>query len=831
MVKLLWGLFYKPPSSDIECLNQLDLAVNDIINKNKDKTILLSGDFNLGSINWETHEFITGCNGNKEQHEKLLEISNEHHLEQIQLKPSRENNILDLMFTNRPSLVNSISLLPGIADHDTICTDTEIKPVYSRQKRRTLYSFHKANWQEIKNSIKTSFTNIINSNKDVEGKWNDFKEIIQSTIDAKIPKKLSSKIRELPWLTKRDKKKIKKKHKLYQKAKATNNEEDKQKYKNHKKATQRAIRTSHWKHINSILDKSLKEGNTKPFWRYVKSKRVDNVGVSGLKENGQLFEESKSKAEILLRQFSSVFTRDDTTQPLPKTKESKFPSILDINIDENGVLLLIKRMDVNKAVGPDGIPNKFLKACAEEIAPVLTDIFQLSLDTGQLPNDWKTANVTPLFKKGDKHIPQNYRPVSLTSICCKFLEHIVCKHIILHLERYKILTELQHGFRSGHSCESQLIITLNDLVEAYNNKDQVDITILDFSKAFDTVPHRKLLHKLNNYGIDGNLNRWIGQFLNNRTQRVMVDGEFSSFGDVLSGVPQGTVLGPLLFLCHINDLPLHVKSQIRLFADDCLLYRTIKNEQDQIQIQKDLESLETWASTWGMRFNASKCYVMSIHRHQNPLTKFYQLNGHILQHVSENPYLGLIIRNDLQWSSHINKICSKANSTLGFLRRNLKYCNESFKKTAYISLVRSLLEYSCAVWDPHLEKDISQIEKIQRNAARFVKGDYRRRSSVSSIMEELNWKPLHTRRREIRLSLLFKIINNLVAIQPENHLVFNSRPSRNKHSKQIIVKSPNIDCFKYSFFPRTIIDWNTLSQEEVDCQTLIEFKAVLQSNI
>ena len=136
------------------------------------------------------------------------------------------------------------------------------------------------------------------------------------------------------------------------------------------------------------------------------------------------------------------------------------------------------------------------------------------------------SNVTPIFKKGDKHVPQNYRPVSLTSVCCKLLEHIVCRHILTHLEKHKILSDLQHGFRSGHSCESQLIITINDLLEAYNDKDQIDLVILDFSKAFDTVPHQKLLHKLKNYGIDGKINGWIEQFLTNRQQRVLVDGEF-----------------------------------------------------------------------------------------------------------------------------------------------------------------------------------------------------------------------------------------------------------------------------------------------------------------
>ena len=410
----------------------------------------------------------------------------------------------------------------------------------------------------------------------------------------------------------------------------------------------------------------------------------------------------------------------------------------------------------------------------------------------------------------------------------------MCRHILKHLEKHKILSNLQHGFRSGHSCESQLITTMSDLYEAHNDKDQVDMVILDFSKAFDTVPHKKLLHKLKNYGIDGRLNAWVEQFLVNRRQRVLVDGAFSGYDKVLSGVPQGTVLGPLLFLCHINDLPQHVLSQIRLFADDCLLYRRIKKEEDQLILQEDLKALEEWATTWGMKFNSTKCYVMTISRSRKPFTKFYQLGDHILQQVSENPYLGLMIRDDLKWSSHINKTSSKASQTLGFLKRNLKNCKQSFKETAYIALVRSVLEYSCTVWDPHYKEDITRLEKIQRKAARFVKGDYGRYSSVTQMMNELNWKLLASRRREKRLVLLYKIVNNLVAIPPDEHFAYKAHSNRSKttNSKLIEVKHCDIDTYRYSFFPRTSLEWNRLSDREVvDCQSVNQFKAVLQQSI
>ena len=360
--------------------------------------------------------------------------------------------------------------------------------------------------------------------------------------------------------------------------------------------------------------------------------------------------------------------------------------------------------------------------------------------------------------------------------------------MLKHFEKYSILTTLNHGFRSGYSTETQLLVTMHDLLQANDARVQVDIAILDFSKAFDTVPHDKLLHKLDAYGIKGSLHKWLSSFLQERHMNVVVEGEHSESAPVESGVPQGTVLGPLMFLCHINDLPDTVKSQVRLFADDCLLYRQIKSQTDHSILQNDLIELEKWAAKWGMRFNAKKCYILSIRQKSS---RFYQLDGEILQEVNSSPYLGITISIDLQWKTHITNIVKKANSTLGFLRRNLKYCPEECKRLSYIALVRSTLEYGAIVWDPYKLQDIQSIEKIQRQAARYIKNDYCSRfdGCVREMLQDLKLQPLQQRRLESRLVMMYKIVRGMVpAVNADEVFI----PIRNK--RQIKPKSHQ-DCY------------------------------------
>ena len=288
---------------------------------------------------------------------------------------------------------------------------------------------------------------------------------------------------------------------------------------------------------------------------------------------------------------------------------------------------------------------------------ILASFFQASLKQGTIPIDWTTANVVPIFKKGDRLQPINYRPISLTSITCKMLEHIITSNIMQHLDSHNILHDAQHGFRKHRSTETQLIQLIDNLAHNIDNRIQTDAILLDFQKAFDKVPHHRLLYKLKYYGISPQALNWVHSFLTNRTQQVLLEGNMSSSINVTSGVPQGSVLGPLLFLIYINDLPDYIQnnSTVKLFADDTIIYHPINNQQDSIALQEDLDSLQRWESDWLMHFHPQKCQTMHITNKRNIIQSTYTIHNHKLQTTNTAKYLGIHIHSTLNWNTHINK--------------------------------------------------------------------------------------------------------------------------------------------------------------------------------
>ena len=382
-----------------------------------------------------------------------------------------------------------------------------------------------------------------------------------------------------------------------------------------------------------------------------------------------------------------------------------------------------------------------------------------------------------------------------------------------HLEKHNIITDKQHAFRKYHSCETQLCTVVNDWAKELDKGNQVDIFFLDLEKAFDTVPHELLKSKLHTYGIDKITLNWIDSFLCQRRQRVRVEGEYSNWSKVESGVPQGSVLGPLLFSIYMNDIIKTIDSEIRLFADDCVLYRSIKNVQDAKLLQKDIQTLEDWANRWGMRFQPHKCHIMHLTRNRTIKQTKYTLKKTILNVVENTKYLGVTISNDLRWNTHINKACTKANNLLNLLKRNLKSSDSHSKEMAYKNCIRPILEYSSSAWNPHQDVLKQEVERVQKRAARFVTNDYNYNpGSMTNILNSLKWKTLEKRRETNSLMLFYKGLKGKARIPLED---LERRANRGRNQREMTFEVPyaRTDAYKYSFIPKTVRAWNKLSYD------------------
>ena len=632
---------------------------------------------------------------------------------------------------------------------------------------------------------------------------------IQDSADKHIPSKTSRSVSSIPWITPEIRRNIRRKNKTHAKAKKTGSSKLRSKFETLRREIKAEVRKQHDLYVNNLVGDV--KANPRDFYRYINSQKKDTQGIPPLKrKNGKGVAQSDlEKAEEFNGQFTDVFSKNEHTQ-VPLLDRSA-PFMNDIAVSKDGVIKLLKGLNPSKALGPDELHPRVLKELATELGPVFAHLFQQSIDTGEIPKEWSLANICPLFKKSDRSLACNYRPVSLTCVPCKLLEHIVCSNIMAHLDEYKLLSDRQHAFRKGHSCETQLTTVINDWAKILDNRGQVDTFILDFEKAFDTPPHELLKSKLFRYGIGGKTLKWIDSFLCFRQQRVVVNGVKSDWAPVLSGVPQGTVLGPLLFSLYINDISSDIESEIRLFADDCVCYRAIKDEKDTMKLQRDIDRLGSWARKWGMRFQPVKCNMMQLTRKRiKKIHASYTLEGTNLENVESIKYLGVTITSDLRWNTHVSNVCTKANRTLGFLRRNLYSCPQEVKEAAYKGLVRPVLDYGSSVWDPPGVVLQEELESVQKRAARFVTGNYNYETgSMTGILGQLKWESLKKRRKDNRLILLYKGLKGKASV-PTDDLIPKTRRCRNQHSMAFQTPIANTDVYKGSFFPQTIRDWNAL---------------------
>ena len=549
---------------------------------------------------------------------------------------------------------------------------------------------------------------------------------------------------------------------------------------------------------------------------------LDNIGTKKC-----LKFSDKDKANILQRQFTSVFTKEQNDS-IPSLGTLTNNNVSDITISKEQILELAKAINVKKSPGPDEIHPKMLVELANELSGPLTILFNKSLNTGVVPNDWKLAQVSPIFKKGAKDKAENYRPISLTSIVCKLMEKIIKERVMKHLTDNDLLSKKQHGFMKGRSTVTQLLNFFDDCVEQVSNGFVVDTVYFDFSKAFDTVPHKRLMNKLQSYGISGHIQRWIKSFLTGRSQFVKVNDEISECLPVISGVPQGSVLGPLLFIIFINDLPEIVTSSIYLFADDTKLMRKITSKHEADALQKDIDALEAWAKKWLLKFNIDKCHVLTLGNFENTqYTKRYKLNGKEIEHVFEEKDLGVHIDSELSFDKHVSTIVNKANSIVGLIRRSFSHLDGPLFKKLYTCFVRPHLEYAQSVWSPYLMKHKRSIENVQIRATKLINGfsnlTYKER------LQKIGLPTLNYRRERGDMIELYKHFHTYDKAVITKKFQPRMRPSR-AHDHQLVEYIPNDGshgCQQNSFYYRTIRTWNNLPKIVVQAPNINTFKREL----
>ena len=559
--------------------------------------------------------------------------------------------------------------------------------------------------------------------------------------------------------------------------------------------------------------------NPKAFYSYMNSKRKIRTPISGLRNaEGVLITSATDIANELGTFFESTFVDEDDNLPIPymEPRNGNYGEISDLKFSTKEVKDFLDKLNIWKSMGPDEIHPKLIRTLSNksEFIYAITDLFQKCYDSGKLPAVWKQANITALHKKNEKSKASNYRPISLTCVLSKIFEKIVRNHILNHTA--PMITTDQHGFLPRKSCVSNLLECMDAVSDILIRDGAADILYLDFQKAFDSVPHKRLLCKLRAYGITGKSLAIIREFLSKRTFRVRVGSTFSDTYTVSSGVPQGTVLGPLLFLLFINDLPDGIRSFVSLFADDLKLVTSCKESNI---AQSDIDKLNRWENDWLLRFNVKdgKCKALHIGS-KNPKVK-YIMNGEILPQIESEKDLGVHTDNNLDWSVHIETCVNKANSMVGWVKRSLFCRNKFVMLNVYKTLIRPHIEYAVQAWNlPVIRgnwKHILLLEDVQRTFTRLIDGigilPYRTRLKILQLTTLLE------RRMRGDLIETFKILSGKVDYGQTLFRVSRSGANilKDKRSDRILSN-------------RVANYWNKIPQSVKDADTVSTFKARLE---
>ena len=525
-------------------------------------------------------------------------------------------------------------------------------------------------------------------------------------------------------------------------------------FKSLRRKVKKLIHIKYTDYLNNLADSVEKE--PKKFWSFYSTKtktRKLPLAIKRNKDDINPVTSSYSKANLFNEYFHSVYSHINA-EPLPPESHPIVPihELSTIAVSVSEVKSIFKNLDASKSPGPDGITARLLKEAALEISDSVASIFNKSLTTGVFPEKWKVSHLTPVFKSGQKDVVTNYRGISLLSIMSKGLERCVHTHIYSHVE--DLLHPDQHAFRKQKSCVAQLVQYVHSLAKTLDSGGQTDVIYLDMAKAFDRVPHEKLMYKLEMFELRNPLLAWIKDYLTNRHHRVIIEGTTSDWKPVTSGVPQGSIIGPILFLVYINDIAenLSAGTSLPLYPDDAKCARVINDLNDCYTLQNDLTAIHDWSKLWEMNFNLQKCKQLCITRKKKPIYNIYHLGMEQLLQTDKEKDLGIMLHHKLAWHDHIITKVNTANKILRLIRRTCGNQTQSVViRKLYIHLVRPHLEYACEIWSPHQAFLQDMIESVQRRATRLmIKG-----KSYTERLKSLHLLTLKSRRTLLDLIFFY----------------------------------------------------------------------------
>lgn len=800
--------------------------------------VLLTGDFNCPLIDWK---LLTAPRDGIQN--VLLDFVCDFGFDQLVTEPTRGENIVDLVFTNHPLLLSGIEIGEPFganksSDHNIINFAVDISVEHDVPYSYGVvkcYQWDKADYDAINNYIMNIDWNVFMSvNLTVEALWSSFKDVLYTAFDLFVPvifKDNTSSIngkcnRAAKKYPSHIRKQLNKKRMLWRNCRSQPlNNIVKQKY------LKKQIDCRHLLYNYELENEKriIESGNSGRFYKYVNKKLSRPSGVGSLLDKDcKLLSDNLAKANLLNNYFASVCTVDDGTLPEFDNRVSENVFIDTVCFKPEIVFRCIRMLKPKSSAGPDGIPTRVLKKLASSISLPLSELFTSFMSVCKVPSEWKTAIVTPLFKKGQPSQCSNYRPISLTCCVCKLMERIIVLELSNYLRVNNLITDEQHGFLTKRSTTTNLLDTLNEWTVALSNKHLISVVYIDFSKAFDTVCHAKLIHKIKAYGICGQLLKWIEDWLSNRIQFTRVGTTYSTFATLTSGVIQGSCLGPLLFLLYINDIVsvLHGSARCKLFADDVKLYCCIDVDTDSIMMQCNIDAIIQWSALWQLIISENKCLSL-LAGNKIVCLPPYKLYNNTVAISSCTRDLGVIINSRLQYVEHINEITAKARQKLGLIFKCFTTRDPATLKNAYTAYVRPILEYASPVWNPVYVGLIDKLESVQRN---FTKRIYSLcKLSYSERLSDMGLESLQQRRLKADLIMAYKIIFGYTNLNITDYFVLRVCSSTRGHTHKLVPETSHTNCRLHFFSLRVTNAWNNLPSHIVKFDDLNVFKSSLDN--